>query len=539
MNTVFLYALNLSISAGWIILAVLLLRLLFRKAPKRYTILFWIPVALRLIQPFPPESPFSLLPSAETVPVTIEKAPLPTVRTGMDIIDWAVNPVLAEKFAPDPTASINPMQTVVGVLSTVWIIGIGIMLLYLLVSVITVYRKTRVSVSDGDGVRLADGISSPFLFGIFRPTVFLPSGIGESEKKYVLLHEKAHIRRKDHILKPIAFLLLSFYWFNPLIWAAFLLFCRDAEYACDEAVLSDMETDDVKAYTASLLSLSVKGNAVSACPVAFGETDVKGRVRAALSGKKTAQWVILILLLALVLVAVFFLTNPKKEFHEPWDGGFCTRTDNGKEVVLAGEQKQNILSALNYGKWYAEDQFQFAEKDKIEYDYRFSTDRASILYCTRFGVFKNSADGKMMSLAGDVIGVTLSRQRLYFLLCAAQSPYLTDNNTEVDVSLNAFDQKTFRFTLLFENVSDHDVTIPSSSTAMSMDYVGNIEEVFDNTDNTLSSYLLHPGDTVKISYDYSWLRPNIKGRLLHIDFPLYEVRDDQYGIMTVGLLIQP
>ncbi|MCQ2426290.1 MAG: M56 family metallopeptidase [Lachnospiraceae bacterium] len=539
MNTVFLYALNMSISAGWIILAVLLLRLLFRKAPKRYTILFWIPVALRLIQPFPPESPFSLLPSVETVPVTIEKAPLPTVRTGMDIIDRAVNPVLAEKFAPDPAASINPMQIAVGVLSTVWIIGVGVMFLYLLVSVITVYRKTRISVPDGDGVRLADGISSPFLFGIFRPTVFLPSGIGENEKKYVLLHEKAHIRRKDHILKPFAFLLLSFYWFHPLIWAAFLLFCRDAEYACDEAVLSDMETDDVKAYTASLLSLSVKGNAVSACPIAFGETDVKGRVRAALSGKKTAEWIILILLLALVLTGVFFLTSPKNEFHEPWDGGFCTRTDNGKEVVLVGEQKQSILSALNYGKWYAEDQFQFAEKDKLEYDYRFSTDRASILYCTRFGVFKNTADGKMMSLDGNVIGVSLSWHRLYFLLCSAQSPYLTDNNTEVDVSLTTFDQKTFRFTLLFENVSDHDVTIPSSSTAMSMDYEGNIDEIFDNTENELPSYLLHPGETVKISYDYSWLRPNIKGRLLHIDFPLYEVRDNQYGNSTVGLLIQP
>lgn len=535
MNTVFLYAMNMSISAGWIILAVLLLRLLFRKAPKRYTILLWIPAALRLLLPFTFESPFSLLPNAETVPVTIEKAPLPTVRTGMDIIDRAVNPVLTERFAPDPAASINPMQIAVGVLSTVWIIGVGVMFLYLIVSIFTVYRKTRISVPDGDGVRLADGISSPFLFGLFRPTVFLPSAIGENEKKYVLLHEKAHIRRKDHILKPFAFLLLSFYWFHPLVWASFLLFCRDAEYACDEAVLSDMETDDVKAYTASLLSLSVKGNAVSACPIAFGETDVKGRVRAALSGKKTALWIVLILLLALVLTGVFFLTDPKKEFHEPWDGGFCTRTDNGKEVVLVGEQKQDILSALNYGKWYAEEQFQFAEKDMIEYDYRFSTDRASILYCTRFGVFKNTADGKMMSLDTNRPGVTLSRSNLYFFLCSAQSPYLTNKDPDLNVSVTGFDQKTLNFTLLWENVSDHEVTVSAYSQAHSINNDGVYLDSFPAPAIEMPSYCLQPGEKVKISYDYEWLKQNgVSVPLIMVD-----LRFTNSGDRTAGLLIKP
>ena len=535
MNTVFLYALNMSISAGWIILAVLLLRLLFRKAPKKYTVLLWIPVALRLLLPFTFESPFSLQPTAETVPVTIEKAHLPTVQTGIELIDRAVNPVLTERFSPDPAASTTPMQIVLGILSTIWIIGVGVMLLYLFVCTFTVYRKTRISVPAGNGVRIADGISSPFLFGILRPTVFLPSTIGENDKKFILLHEKAHIRRKDHILKPFAFLLLSFYWFHPLIWASFLLFCRDAEYACDEAVLSDMETDDVKAYTATLLSLSVKGNAVSACPVAFGETDVKGRVRAALSLKKPAMWIILALLLALILVAVFFLTNPKMEYHEPWDGGFCTRTDNGKEVFLAAEEKEQILSVLNNGEWYSEDEFLFAEKDKIEYDYRFSTDRASILYSSVFGVFRNTTDGKMMGLDRKLSGVTLSRSNLHFLLCSAQSPYLTNKDPDLKVSVTGFDHNALRFTLLWENVSDHEVNVSAYSQAHSINYDGVYIDRFLVPTIEMPSYRLPPGETVKISYDYEWLKLNDASGPLYV----VDLRFTKDADRTVSLLIKP
>lgn len=311
MAAVFLKLLNLSISASWLVLAVLVLRLISKRSPKWVNVLLWGIVALRLVLPFSVESALSLIPSAETVsPAAVQFDPAPAITSGVSVIDNAVNPALSEHFAAAPTASVNPLYVWTEIAGWVWLIGLGAMLLYALVSYLRLRRRVSVSLCVRENIYLCDAISSPFILGVVKPRIYLPSGLDEVQRQNVLSHERAHLARRDHWWKPLGFALLAVYWFNPVLWLAYTLLCRDIELACDERVIRTMDESAVKTYSTVLLACSMPRKAVITCPLAFGEVGVKERVRNALHYKKPAFWVVAASVTVCVVVAVCFLTDP-------------------------------------------------------------------------------------------------------------------------------------------------------------------------------------------------------------------------------------
>lgn len=344
MAAVFLKLLNLSISASWLVLAVLVLRLISKRSPKWVNVLLWGIVALRLVLPFSIESALSLIPSAETVsPAAVQFAPAPTITSGVSVIDNAVNPALSEHFAAAPTASVNPLYVWTEIAGWVWLIGLGAMLLYALVSYLRLRRRVSVSLCVRENIYLCDAISSPFILGVVKPRIYLPSGLDEVQRQNVLSHERAHLARRDHWWKPLGFALLAVYWFNPALWLAYTLLCRDIELACDERVIRTMDESAVKTYSTVLLACSMPRKAVITCPLAFGEIGVKERVRNALHYKKPAFWVVAASVAVCVVVAVCFLTNPPTDTDAAGLVGFHREQVTYADVTDAsGVQPSNV-----------------------------------------------------------------------------------------------------------------------------------------------------------------------------------------------------
>ena len=313
MSGIFLKLLNLSISASWLVLVVLALRLVLKRAPKWVNVLLWGMVALRLMLPFSIESALSLIPSAETVsPEVVQFDPAPTITSGVEIIDNAVNPSLSESFAAAPGASVNPLYVWTEIAAVVWLIGLAAMLLYALVSYLRLRRRVRASIRLWENVYVCDDIASPFILGVAKPRIYLPSAMEEAQQRSVLLHEWAHLARHDHWWKPLGFALLAVYWFDPLLWLAYVLLCHDIELACDERVLRGMDVGQIRDYSSALLACSVPRRMIAACPLAFGEVGVGERVKNALRYKKPAFWVVAASVLVCVVVAVCFLTDPER-----------------------------------------------------------------------------------------------------------------------------------------------------------------------------------------------------------------------------------
>ena len=306
MTQVFLKILNMSITASWIILAVVLLRFLLKKTPKWVLFLLWGIVALRLVVPFSLESSFSLVPSGEVFPQDIASSQAPAIHSGFSAINSSVNPLITE-HAMHSSVSVADILSVV---SVVWLSGTGLMLLYGIFSYLLLRRRVRISIPYRDNVYLCDNIPSPFILNAFFPKIYIPSGIDQEQLQHVLAHEYAHIKRKDPLWKPFGFLLLSIYWFNPLLWIAYVLLCRDIELACDEKVISKLDAAGIKSYSQTLVACSVHRKNVMACPVAFGELSVKERIKNVLSYKKPAFWVVLASLVVCTALAACFLTNP-------------------------------------------------------------------------------------------------------------------------------------------------------------------------------------------------------------------------------------
>ena len=344
MAAVFLKLLNLSISASWLVLAVLVLRLISKRSPKWVNVLLWGIVALRLVLPFSIESALSLIPSAETVsPAAVQFDPAPTITSGVSVIDNAVNPSLSEHFAAVPTASVNPLYVWTEIAGWVWLIGLGAMLLYALVSYLRLRRRVSVSLCVQENIYLCDAISSPFILGVVKPRIYLPSGLDEVQQQNVLSHERAHLARRDHWWKPLGFALLAVYWFNPVLWLAYALLCRDIELACDERVIRTMDESAVKTYSTVLLACSMPRKAVITCPLAFGEVGVKERVRNALRYKKPAFWVVAASVAVCVVVAVCFLTNPPTDTDAAGLVGFHREQVTYADVTDAsGARPSNI-----------------------------------------------------------------------------------------------------------------------------------------------------------------------------------------------------
>ena len=310
MTTLFLKLLNMSIMASWTLGAVVLLRLALRKAPKWTVCLLWAILALRLVLPFSFESSFSLIPSGEVIPMDIVQAEAPAINTGIPQVDSVINPTLLPQQAQPVT-----LEQVLHIASIVWAAGFGLMLLYSAVSWVLLRIRVRISLRQQDRVYLCDDIKSPFVLGVFSPRIYIPSGLDGESLQHVLAHENAHIHRRDYLWKPIGYLLLSIHWFNPLMWVAYTLLCRDIERACDERVLSHIGDAGKAAYARALLECSTHRRQILTCPVAFGEVSVASRVKGALLYKKPAFWVVAVALVVCCGTVVCFLTNPEKCPH--------------------------------------------------------------------------------------------------------------------------------------------------------------------------------------------------------------------------------
>ncbi|MDE6312794.1 MAG: M56 family metallopeptidase [Lachnospiraceae bacterium] len=316
MGEVFLKTLNMSIAASWLILAVVLLRFILKKAPKWVAVLLWGIVALRLAVPFSFESALSLIPSAETFNTNNIQYETPAISSGIPAVNNAVNPVLGETFAPNPVGSVNPLYVWILVVSVIWLIGIAAMLLYAVISYVRVHRSVAERVPYEGNIFLCDHVKSPFILGLVRPKIYLPSNMDAMAMEPVIAHEKAHLARRDHWWKPLGFLILTVHWFNPLCWIAYVLLCRDIELACDEKVIRQMDLDGKKQYSTALLECSTGRRLVTICPLAFGEVGVKERVKNVLNYKKPAFWVIVAAVIACAVVTVCFATNPKQDIPQ-------------------------------------------------------------------------------------------------------------------------------------------------------------------------------------------------------------------------------
>ena len=316
MGDIFLKTLNMSISASWLILAVVLLRLILRKTPKWIAVLLWGIVALRLVVPFSFESTLSLIPSAKTFDIHNIQYETPAIQSGIPAVNNSINPVLGKTFAPDPAASVNPLYVWTSVVSIIWLIGITTILLYVVISYMRVCRSVAERVPYERNIFLCDQVKSPFILGLVRPKIYLPSNMGTLTMESVIAHEKAHLARRDHWWKPMGFLILMIHWFNPLCWIAYVLLCRDIELACDEKVIQRMDLDGKKQYSTALLECSTQRRLVTICPLAFGEIGVKERVKNILNYKKPAFLAIAVAVIACAVVTVCFATNPKQDFPQ-------------------------------------------------------------------------------------------------------------------------------------------------------------------------------------------------------------------------------
>ena len=310
MNELFLKIINMSISASWLVLVVLILRFVLKKAPKWVNILLWGIVAIRLICPFSFESALSLIPSAETFPEKVISGPSFDVQTGITPVDNRINDYLGDRYFEGVTVPVNNGNNIMTILTIVWTIGILLLVAYTVISYWRLRRKVDTAVRYKDNIFQSENVKSPFVLGIIKPRIYLPFNMNGQDLEHVVAHEQAHIHRKDHWWKPFGFLLLTIHWFNPLVWLAYVLLCRDIELACDEKVIKELGNEQRADYTQALVACSVNLRMIAACPLAFGEVGVKDRVKSVMNYKKPAFWGVVLAVIVCVFVAVCFLTNP-------------------------------------------------------------------------------------------------------------------------------------------------------------------------------------------------------------------------------------
>ncbi len=324
MTDIFLKSVNMGIAAGWLVLAVMILRLLLRRAPRQLMFALWGIAALRLVMPVSIQSIFSLIPSAETISPDIVYMQRPRIHSGITAVNSAVNPVIMQAFAPSPEESANPLQIALFIAAVCWIAGVVLMVLYAAISYWRLCGRVQTAVLFQEcmvgAVRVpvwqSECAVSPFVLGFVRPRIYLPFRLAQKDQEYVIAHEQAHIRHHDQWWKLIGFLLVSLYWYDPLVWAAYFLFCRDMEFACDERVVRNLSAVQRADYSEALLSCSVPRRTAAVCPLAFGETGVAERVRNVLHYRRPAFWLTATAVLVSIAVAVCFLTDPREDTEE-------------------------------------------------------------------------------------------------------------------------------------------------------------------------------------------------------------------------------
>ncbi len=308
--------LNASIAASWMVLAVIVLRFLLKKAPRWIHVALWGLVAVRLLLPFSIESSLSLIPSAETIPHELLRVEGVQLQEPA-YLDVVSNPIFTNGASVEIGQTIDRVQINMLFMTLIWLTGIAVLLIYTITSYWYLRRKVREAVILRDSIFQSENAGSPFVLGIIKPRIYLPYKIEEQTLVHVIAHEQAHIQRKDHWWKPLGFLLLTIHWFNPLMWLGYVLLCRDIELACDEKVIKDIDNEQRANYSQALVACSVKRPMIAACPLAFGEVGVKERVKTVLNYKKPAFWIIVVAVVACIVIAVCFLTNPKTRFTVP------------------------------------------------------------------------------------------------------------------------------------------------------------------------------------------------------------------------------
>lgn len=367
MTDVFLRIVELSWQAGVLALAVMLARLALRRAPKWAVCLLWVLVAVRLVLPFSLQSPVSL--QAAQSPVTAALYELPQTQEAAQKTDEVLSGGSAEPVAPLPPVESMTAQPVptpkpamtVSLLAAIWLAGVVMMLTYMLVSYLGIYRRVCTAVRLEDNVYRCGSWGTPFVLGLLRPRIYVPEGMDDAALPQVLAHERCHIRRGDHLVKPLAFLLLALHWFNPVLWAAYVLLGRDMENACDERVLRGMDGAGRAAYSRALVACAVRQRPAAVCPLAFGEVAVQERVKNAMNGKKPAVWAAVLLVIAAAVIAVCFLTSPGRRGPSA-DGAWDAKTLYDLRTPYVGDPSAvgRILNAVGLDKMGADSDWSFA-----------------------------------------------------------------------------------------------------------------------------------------------------------------------------------
>ena len=374
MRELFLKIVNMSISASWLVLAVLALRLAFKKAPKWVNVLLWGIVAVRLICPFSFESAVSLIPSAETIPAQIMEEQPEAKLYDTAVFTLVDNPALPEVVEVSAGTSEQMLRINFGVWSIIWGFVIACFAVYTGVSYWRLRRKASEAVILRDNIYQSENVASPFVLGIIKPKIFLPYNMDEQDLSHVVAHEQAHIRRRDHWWKPLGFLLLTIHWFNPLMWLAYVLLCRDIELACDEKVIKELGNEQRADYTQALVTCSVNRRMIAACPLAFGEVGVKERVKSVMNYKKPAFWVIVVSVITCAVVAICFLTNPASKREFPINGSNVSDLDTNLivEKIAKAERlespSQLCVNADNFDLMLTPD-FDWANDGAIRFFY--------------------------------------------------------------------------------------------------------------------------------------------------------------------------
>ncbi len=354
MSALFLKIVNMSISAGWLVLAVLLLRPLFKKAPKWISVLLWGFVAIRLICPFTIDSVLSLIPSDETIRTDAVTGAVPQVYTGIDALNNTLNPVISETFQTGVISGAYSPEFWLQVASVVWLMGFAAMLIYTVATYMLLRHRVDTAIWQRENIYRSEYVATPFVLGIFRPRIYLPFGIDGNDLDHVIAHEKAHISRKDHWWKPMGFLLLALHWFNPLMWLGYILLCRDIELACDEKVIKDMDSEHKADYTQALVTCSIHRRSIAACPLAFGEVGVRERVRSVLNYKKPTFWILVASIVLCIVVAVCFLTDPTDSYGigiQSIRGGTYTENNRTPAIELDYFLLLDGEDHLQSGRW--------------------------------------------------------------------------------------------------------------------------------------------------------------------------------------------
>ena len=354
--------LNASIAASWMVLAVLLLRLILNKAPKWTRVALWGLVAIRLLLPFSIESAFSLIPSAHTVPEDVLRYEGIQLKEPVHL-DVISNPSISGDVSIELEQTADRLQIYMIHTTFIWLIGIALLFLHTLISYWTLHRKVQTAVWYRGNVFQSENVSSPFVLGIIRPRIFVPFKMDAQDMKHVIAHEQAHLKRKDHWWKPLGFLLLAIHWFNPVMWLAYIVLCRDIELACDEKVIKELNSEQRADYTQALLSCSINRRMIAACPLAFGEVGVKERVKSVMYYKKPTFWIIIVSICICTIVAVCFLPNPKEPMmHDIYaHKGYTVLYQQPIELTLSVD-KTLLPDAI-----YTKEGYEFEEGEVVAY----------------------------------------------------------------------------------------------------------------------------------------------------------------------------